>query len=88
MEGFTAIPGVTFVGMTEHNGIEVAQFELVSGGYDFAVQNGKVVASIADGYVTEDAEPSDTDKTILDAVITYAENAKASREYDLSLIHI
>ena len=82
MEGFTAIPGVTFVGMTEHNGIEVAQFELVSGGYDFAVQNGKVVASIADGYVTEDAEPSDTDKTILDAVITYAENAKASGEYD------
>ena len=81
MEGFTAIPGITFVGMTEHNGIETAQFELASGGYDFTVQDGKVIASIADGYVTEDVTPSNTDKSVLQTVISYAENAKETDEY-------
>lgn len=39
---FAAIDGVTFVGMTEHNGQTVAEFTLLSGSYVFTVADGAV----------------------------------------------
>ncbi len=37
--------GITFKGMTEHNGQTAAEFTLLSGGYDFTVSDGKVTAA-------------------------------------------
>ncbi len=73
---FTAIDGITYVGMEEHNGQMTAKFNLEAGGYNFSLQDGKLVASIADGYVIQ------TNKSILTSVIEYADSAKASGEYD------
>lgn len=39
------VSGVTFKGMTEHNGQGAAEFTLASGGYDFTVSGGKVTAA-------------------------------------------
>ena len=77
---FTAIDGITYVGMEEHNGQMTAKFNLEAGGYNFALQDGKLVASIADGYVADATETAD--KAILTSVIEYADAAKASGEYD------
>ncbi len=56
---FTAIDGITYVGMEEHNGQMTAKFNLEAGGYNFALQDGKLVASIADGYVADETETAD-----------------------------
>lgn len=48
---FDEIPGVSFVGMTERNGLEVAEFELGAGGYEFAVDGDEVTATLDEGYV-------------------------------------
>ncbi|WP_069986809.1 family 78 glycoside hydrolase catalytic domain [Massilioclostridium coli] len=77
---FTAIDGITYVGMEEHNGQMTAKFNLEAGGYNFSLQDGKLVASIADGYVADETETAD--KGILNSVIEYADAAKASGEYD------
>ena len=42
--------GVTFTGMTTHFGVEVAQFELASGGYDFTIATDITAAALAEGY--------------------------------------
>jgi len=52
--GFANIPGVAYLGMTAHNGLECAEFNLLSGGYDFKVTADGLVASYADGYVVPD----------------------------------
>jgi hypothetical protein len=49
---FVDIDGVSFIGMTENNGIEVAQFEVKSGGYHFVVNENKLSVSLVDGYIT------------------------------------
>jgi alpha-L-rhamnosidase len=58
---FEEVPGVTFVGMTERNGLDVAQFELGAGGYEFEVDGGSVTATLDGGYVVD--EDSATTKT-------------------------
>ncbi|MBC5786990.1 family 78 glycoside hydrolase catalytic domain [Clostridium facile] len=73
---FTAVNGVHFIGMEEHNGKLAAKFELQAGGYHFAVKDGKLMVSIADGYVVK------TNKSILDKVIAYAETQQSSPEFD------
>lgn len=55
MEGVTAdalpeVKGVTFQGMTEHNGQITAEFTLESGGYDFTVKDGKLTIANSAGY--------------------------------------
>ena len=52
MEGFENIPGVFFKGMATNNGIEVAEFDVLSGGFEFEDVDGKIVASRAAGYVS------------------------------------
>ena len=86
LSGFTATAGMEYLGMEEHNGQMTAKFSLEAGGYNFAVQDGKLTASIADGYVTDETEPAD--KGILNFVIAYAENAKASGEYDNAIASV
>ena len=63
--------------MTEHNSETVAQFELKSGAYDFTVKEGTLEVSIADGYITS----SNTDKSILNQVIDYAEAQRADESF-------
>ena len=41
--------GVTFKGMTEHNGQKTAEFTLESGGYDFTVSDGKLTVNGTEG---------------------------------------
>ncbi|MBC5788144.1 family 78 glycoside hydrolase catalytic domain [Clostridium facile] len=77
---FENIAGVTYEGMTINNETTVAKFTVEAGGYNFALQDGKLVASIADGYVADETETAD--KGILNFVIEYADAAKASGEYD------
>ena len=47
--------GAQYVGDDIHNGQICAKFELVSGGYDFAIENGVVTVNVADGYVDDNA---------------------------------
>ena len=84
--GFTAVDGITYVGMEEHNGQMTAKFDLEAGGYNFEVKDGKLVASIADGYAGDETETADKD--ILNAVIAYAESAKESGEYDNAIASV
>ena len=53
VDDFESISGVTFVGLTDRNGNEVAEFELASGGYQFEVDNGSLFVEIIDGYTTD-----------------------------------
>ncbi|WP_270739688.1 family 78 glycoside hydrolase catalytic domain [Massilioclostridium coli] len=76
---YQQISGVTFVQMTEHNGCTVAEFELAAGGYDFAVADGNLTVSLADGYVSDG---STVDKDILNTVIEYAQTQKSSEEFN------
>lgn len=55
MNGFENISGVRFIKMAEHNGIQTAQIQLYAGGYDFKIENGKLIASISDGYEVDDS---------------------------------
>ena len=82
LEGFQEVQGVRYLGMEEHNGRQTAKFSLVAGGYDFALTDGKLTVSVQDGYVTDsEPEPTDTDKTILNQVIAYAEAAQADASF-------
>ena len=51
VKGFKGAPGVTFVAITRHNNIDVAEFRLAAGGYDFKVVGGALVAALQKGYV-------------------------------------
>ncbi len=53
-----AVKGVVFKGLTEHNGNEVAEFMLESGGYDFTVSGGKLIPAPAEGYGKENGNGS------------------------------
>ncbi|WP_270739929.1 family 78 glycoside hydrolase catalytic domain [Massilioclostridium coli] len=78
MADFATVDGITYEGIEENNGQMTAKFNLQAGGYHFEVKDGKLVVSIADGYVINET----ADKDILNSVIAYAEQAKASGEYD------
>lgn len=59
VSGFEAVPGVSFVGMTERNGLDVAEFRLGAGGYEFDIDGAKVTATLDSGYaVAKPAAPS------------------------------
>lgn len=47
------VNGITFKGMTEHNGSAAAEFILESGGYDFTVSGGKLIPAPAKDYGNE-----------------------------------
>ena len=76
--GFKNIDGVTFMGMEEHNGQMTAKFSVRAGGYSFTVENGRLSVSVEDGYETR----TTSDKTILRAVLAYAEAQFNSDEFD------
>lgn len=78
VDRFRNIDGVTFAGMTQHNGQECAKFSLQAGGYEFRLTGGSLTASIQDGFVTN----SSADKTILRTVLAYAEAQYASEQFD------
>ncbi|MFC7685296.1 family 78 glycoside hydrolase catalytic domain [Ureibacillus sp. GCM10028918] len=50
------IPGVTYKGSLERNGVMVAQFELQSGGYTFSVDNGVLGTKLMDGYLMDNGK--------------------------------
>ncbi|MCL2164091.1 MAG: family 78 glycoside hydrolase catalytic domain, partial [Oscillospiraceae bacterium] len=52
MNDFYQIPGVTYLGMEEHNGVDCAKFDLLSGSYDFEVTANGLVALYAVGVNT------------------------------------
>ncbi|WP_435741809.1 family 78 glycoside hydrolase catalytic domain [Nocardioides sp. SYSU DS0663] len=55
---FEEVPGVTFEGMTERNGIDTAKFTLRAGGYEFDIDGSEVSATIDRGYVSgEEPKP-------------------------------
>ncbi|WP_270739381.1 family 78 glycoside hydrolase catalytic domain [Massilioclostridium coli] len=78
---FENIDGVTYEGMAVNNETTVAKFTVKAGGYDFTITADGVSASIKDGYVSRDNQPT-TNKGILNTVIAYAENAQASEEFE------
>ncbi len=51
VKGFKGTTGVTYVGLTTHNNIDVAEFKLAAGGYYFKVVGGALVATLQKGYV-------------------------------------
>ncbi|MBM7519369.1 family 78 glycoside hydrolase catalytic domain [Nocardioides nitrophenolicus] len=51
---FENIPGVSFVGMTERNGLDTAEFRVAAGGYDFEVDGGTVTAEVDGAWVVDD----------------------------------
>lgn len=78
VSGFTNIDGVSFQGMEEYSGQMTAKFSVQAGGFSFAMIDGKLVAAVDDGFVSETA----SDKTILRSVLAYAEAAYNSDEFD------
>ncbi len=57
LKGFEAIEGITYEGMEEHNGMKTAKFLVESGGYEFAVKDGKLTVDYAEGYGEGGEEP-------------------------------
>jgi len=55
VSGFRAVPGVSFVGMTERNGLDVAQFELGAGGYEFDIDGATVTATLDSDYAVDES---------------------------------
>jgi alpha-L-rhamnosidase len=45
------IQGLNFIGITQKNGLKVAEIKLKSGGYNFEFEGGKLVANLLNGYV-------------------------------------
>lgn len=84
MQNFTETDGMTYKGMTTHNNNPAAEFELVAGGYTFTVADGKLTASVSDGYVV----PTQADKTILDQVIAYAQLQKADPSFETVIAEV
>ncbi len=41
--------------MTERNGLDVAQFELGAGGYEFDIDGAKVTATLDSGYAVDES---------------------------------
>lgn len=77
VENFTNITGIEFTGMTIHNDMEVASFRVAAGSYNFAVNDGVLTVSLADGYVPA----VETNKTILNDVIDYADAQMQDEAY-------
>lgn len=69
------VPGVTFVGMTERNGLDVAQFSVEAGGYEFEIDGSEISAEIDGDFVVD--EPADATTVTAPAVSsTYGQGAR------------
>lgn len=68
IEGFKTITGVSEPEMTEHNGELTAKISLESGGYEFAVNKGKLEVNLAEGYFDGKEEPTTPVEDIFDDV--------------------
>ncbi len=55
LRGFKEIAGVSYVGMTNHNGQLRAKLLLESGSFDFAVTDGLLTVSLAEGFETPES---------------------------------
>ncbi|MEE1491094.1 MAG: family 78 glycoside hydrolase catalytic domain [Massilioclostridium sp.] len=75
---FADVDGITYLGRTTHNNQSVAAFKLVAGEYSFNLVDGKLVASVADGYVSG----PDIGKDILRKTIAYAQEQKADPSFE------
>ncbi len=58
LKDFETIEGITYEGMEEHNGMNTAKFLVESGGYDFAVKDGKLTVEYAEGYGNGEEPPT------------------------------
>lgn len=56
--------GAVYDGMELHNGLNCAKFKLLSGGYDFKLEGGKVQVSLGEGYQGENAGGGDDNKPV------------------------
>lgn len=73
IEGFEAVEGVSGVEAAEHNGRMTVKLELESGGYDFAVQDGRLTVAYAEGYTADGSgsdQPGSEDPVVECVVIT------------------
>lgn len=48
LDDINSLEAVKYIGTTKHNGETVCEFEIVSGGYDFVVKDGKVTVNVMD----------------------------------------
>ncbi|MCI8497673.1 MAG: family 78 glycoside hydrolase catalytic domain, partial [Clostridiales bacterium] len=69
--------GATYVGDDIHNGNICAKFELLSGGYDFTIENGVVTVDLAEGYV---------DDSIAVKSATAPESAQVNAQFDVTVV--
>ncbi|MCI8497049.1 MAG: family 78 glycoside hydrolase catalytic domain, partial [Clostridiales bacterium] len=69
--------GVTYVGDDIHNGQICAKFELTSGGYDFAIEDGIVTVNVKDSYVD--------DSTVVKSAIA-PESAQVNADFDVTVV--
>ena len=73
IEGFEAVEGVSGVEAAEHNGQMTVKLELESGGYDFTVQDGRLIVAYAEGYTADGSgsgQPGGEDPVVENVVIT------------------
>jgi alpha-L-rhamnosidase len=52
---FENVPGVSFEGMAERNGLTTAKFKVGAGGYEFEVDDATVSATVDESYVIDEA---------------------------------
>lgn len=77
VENFVGLPTVTYLGMEEHNGINTAKFDVLPGGYDFAVVDGTLGISLQDGY-------ADTGMTFDLVLSTEAHNVNVGDTFEIN----
>lgn len=66
---FVEVPGVSFEGMAERNGLTTAKFAVAAGGFEFEVDGGTVTATIDSSYVVPPEDPTEeptTDEPTID----------------------
>jgi len=76
-EAMEDIIGVTYKGMTKHNGKSVAEFALLSGSYLFDVVGNRLTVALATGYSGEELESILVDDAKADLSDLIAEYAQA-----------
>ncbi len=76
------VSGVTFKGMTEHNGYQAAEFALESGGYKFTVEDGILTAANGTGTIEDPVITPGTDleKKTYSVTIEQSENGTVTAD--------
>lgn len=78
---FEEIPGVSFEGMGERNGLTTAMFTVEAGAYAFDIDGDEVVAEIAEGYVADEGE-NETGVSADDVTGTFGRTSTLSVQVD------